>query len=102
MLDNDFQNHLEKQILRCRKTLNKKAEHYATNLDRMSNFKQVAGLNMTMPEKAAWDMASKHLASIATMVETPELFKKAQWREKIGDSLNYLFLISAMVEERFE
>ncbi len=102
MNNQEFQNYFELQVLRSKKTLLKKAEHYATDQDRMVNFNQAAGLNDSSAEEALWGMLTKHLVSVSTMVIFPDSYNKKIWREKLGDSLNYLFLLSAMVEERFE
>ncbi len=98
----EFKNFFKMQVLRCEKILDKKAVEYTDGIDRMMNFNQAAGMNNVKPEHALWGMLAKHLISLTVMVIRPYSYNRKIWREKLGDALNYLFLLSAMVEERFE
>lgn len=90
----------EQQVERCREVLVKKAEEYATDVDRLHNFKAAAGFNSTTPQVALWGMLTKHLVSLSDMINSGEKYSRELWQEKIGDSLNYLFLLNALVEEQ--
>ena len=52
------------------------------------------------PERALAGMMAKHIVSLYDMCYADgETFDMATWDEKITDSLNYLFLLKAVVEE---
>ena len=86
----------------------KKGAEYSRGNDRLSNFKRMAEIQGCTPEKALIGAWSKHLASILDMVDDldgPVQSKTskshlAQWDEKIGDAINYLILLRALIEER--
>lgn len=91
---------------RCRlikSVLASKAKEYARG-DRLHNFKRTAGFLNKTSETACWSFAMKHITSIADMVDdvengvhpSPEMA-----REKLGDTINYLILLEALLEERF-
>ena len=44
-------------------------------------------------------MLSKHLVSVADMVGSRQSYPLTQWNEKITDSINYLLILRAIVEE---
>jgi hypothetical protein len=99
-----FNELVERRIEDIKHTLTRKGREYARG-DRLSNFKKAARLENTIPEKALRGMLSKHLISIYDCIddlcnhlETPE----AVWKEKIGDSINYLILLEALLYERKE
>ncbi len=56
-----------------------------------------AGFQGITPEKALWGMATKHLVSISDMVSQGRDYSEDVWDEKIGDAINYLILLRAMV-----
>ncbi len=102
MNTNDFNAIIREQIDRCENTLCKKAEEYATE-DRLHNFKVAAGLQDCLPTTALAGMMCKHTVSVYDMindVESGKDFPLELWDEKIGDSINYLLLLSALVRER--
>lgn len=91
---------------RCRlikSVLASKAKEYARG-DRLHNFKRAAGFMNKTAETACWGFGMKHLTSIADIVDdlqdgvqpTPDMA-----REKLGDAINYLILLEALLEERF-
>lgn len=93
-----FEAIFNEQIEQCRKVLFLKAQEYATDEDRLHNFKLAAALTQGTPEQALWGFAVKHLVSISDMVKDGE-YPKAVWDEKIGDAINYLILLRAQVIE---
>ena len=102
MNTNDFNAIIREQIDRCENTLCKKAEEYATT-DRLHNFKAAAGLQDCLPTTALAGMMCKHTVSVYDMIrglESGEEYPLDMWNEKIGDSINYLLLLSALVRER--
>lgn len=96
-----FNEIVHEQMQRCETTLCKKAEEYATE-DRLHNFKQAAGLQKCKPTTALAGMMCKHTISIYDMLrglEDGKTYPIELWNEKIGDSINYLLLLSAMIRE---
>jgi hypothetical protein len=76
-----------------------KAEEYASDEDRLHNFKLASHLTGGTPEQALWGFLVKHLVSIHDMVLNGKEYSFEVWDEKIGDSINYLILLKALVEE---
>lgn len=81
-----------------RNTLVSKAEEYATDQDRLHNFKKIADFVGITPAQVGLVLMLKNLVSLtdAIMFEkrmTPEFLD-----EKIGDPYNYLPLIRALLE----
>ena len=85
------------QVAQCTETLVTKAIEYATE-DRLHNFKVAASLQGVTPKEALAGMLAKHIVSIYDMVGKDHV-PMPVWEEKIGDALNYLFLLKAVVIE---
>ena len=91
---------------RCIKVLEQKRLEYAPGEDRLEAFKQAAELQQVQPEQALWGMITKHLTSLNSMCKlagscaTP--FTRELWEEKLTDAHNYLFLLEALVNERYD
>lgn len=101
----DFKRVLESRITKIREVLDKKAGEYAREGDRLSNFKRAAAFLQCSPEYANLGANSKHLTSIADMVDDIEkgkMWPVAVWEEKLGDAINYLILMEAQVKERIQ
>lgn len=96
----EFRAVLDRQIEHMRKTLDGKAAEYATDEDRLHNFKISAVLTDETAEQALWGMQVKHITSIRDMVLSDEHYDEAVWDEKIGDAINYFVLLRALVFER--
>lgn len=92
---------LEKQMERCVSTLQKKKKEYTgDSQDRLIAFKVAAAMQGCKPERALAGMMAKHIVSLYDMCYADrEIFDMDTWDEKITDSLNYLFLLRAIVEE---
>ena len=80
-------------------TLASKAKEYAKS-DRLYKFKRAAGIQETTPEKALLGMWSKHLVSILDLIEGTLPATEAILNEKIGDTINYLILLKALLIEQ--
>ena len=91
----------EKQVGRCAETLQRKKKEYTgDSQDRLSAFKVAAAMQGCKPERALAGMMAKHIVSLYDMCYADrETFDMTTWDEKITDSLNYLFLLKAIVEE---
>lgn len=92
-----FNSIIESQIKRSTEVLVNKAKEYATE-DRLHNFKVVAEEQGTTPIQALAGMMCKHTVSVYDMCRSGE-YPIELWSEKITDSINYLLLLRAMVEE---
>lgn len=87
------------QIEHCWELLFSKRKEYAT-ADPFHNFRRAADLQGITKEQALIGMMDKHVISVHDMVnEAAEgaSFSAAKWREKIGDNINYLLILWAMV-----
>lgn len=102
MTSKKFENCFEDRVQLCREVLCAKNKEYARGGDKLSNFKKAAALQSCEPSSALYGMLAKHLVSIADLINDREKGKEIPtvlWEEKIGDALNYLFLLDAVVKE---
>ena len=96
-----FENIINNRIETCKSGLCSKAEEYATD-DRLHNFKVAGELQKCTPVKALGGMMAKHTVSVYDLIDDYEQGKtisQEMWAEKIGDSINYLLLLTALLEE---
>lgn len=103
-MDNkDFNEILKARQRAIHNTLGMKEKEYAHGGDRLHNFKVAARMNGVTVSEALWGMATKHLVSVTDLVvgnlkPTPDMVN-----EKIGDMINYLILLEAVLwEENME
>lgn len=89
------------QVDLCGDTLIDKAREYATE-DRLHNFKVAAAMQKTTSRDALCGMMAKHIVSIFDLAREENLAPMDVWNEKIGDALNYLFLLKAVVVEEHD
>ena len=101
MTQAEFNLILEKQSARCELILGKKTKEYpGDNPDRLSAFKVAAAMQGCKPERALAGMMAKHIVSLYDMCYADgESYDVAAWDEKITDSINYLILLRAIIEE---
>ena len=95
----DYEAAVRDQIEHCWKLLFSKRKEYAT-ADPFHNFRRAADLQGITKEQALIGMMDKHVISVHDMVnEAAEgaSFSADKWREKIGDNINYLLILWAMV-----
>jgi hypothetical protein len=96
----EFRQLLHQEFARCESTLFKKSDEYASDSSALHNFNTAASLTGETPEQALGGMMVKHTVSIFDMIrEGAESFTIEQWDEKIGDHVNYLMLLKAIVVE---
>lgn len=101
----EFEKVLESRIEKIRAVLGKKAAEYARGEDRLHNFKRVAQVKDCTVAQACIDGFCKHLVSILDMVDDRgknKFHPVDLWEEKLGDGINYLILLEAIVKEEFE
>jgi hypothetical protein len=91
---------------RCRlikSILSSKAKEYARG-DRLHNFKRAGSFMNKTPEAVCFGFAMKHFTSIADMVDDIEQGKTPHEelaQEKLGDAINYLILLEAILTDRY-
>lgn len=99
-----FEDCFNNRVDLCRRVLIGKNTEYARGGDKLSNFKKAGGRLGQTPETALLGMENKHSISIVDMIQDLEKgihHSMAVWEEKIGDELNYLFLLRSLLEERY-
>lgn len=104
MTNKDFEVCFESRVDMCRRVLVGKNQDYARNGEKLWNFKQASGMDGCTPEMALKGMLLKHWQSIRDLIgdlERGQHHSMAVWEEKVGDALNYLFILRALVEERY-
>lgn len=79
-----------------------KGNEYVKGSDRLAAFKKAGALQNETPEQALLGMLAKHLVSISDMCVANAGEPLERWVEKITDSINYLILLRALVEEGFD
>lgn len=101
MRTEQFEEVINNRIETCKSVLCSKAEEYATD-DRLHNFKVAGELQKCTAVKALGGMMAKHTVSVYDLIDDYEQGKaisQEMWAEKIGDSINYLLLLTALLEE---
>ena len=99
MLQEEFNDIVTKQMKKCWETLFNKGNEYAMQGDRLSHFKKAAAVMDSTPKAALFGMLAKHLVSVSDMCLSNGKYHKEVWSEKITDSINYLLILAAIVEE---
>jgi len=112
----EFNKHLNHRIKLIRQVLDSKNKEYASDVDKLHNFKRAGDMLRQTPEKALIGMWSKHIISILDIVDKIELDNQSvgliftahpnsitidMIEEKIGDAINYLILLEALLKERY-
>lgn len=103
MNDLEFQNAVNKQLDYCKTLLGTKKQEYNKEMgDRLDTFKKAANLQCITAKQALAGMMAKHTISIYDFIEKDAAGEKItveKWTEKITDSINYLLLLKALIEE---
>jgi uncharacterized protein YbcI len=76
-----------------------KAGEYATDQDRLHNFKEAARLNSESPAEALMGMLVKHFVSLLDIARG-KVVSFAVIDEKITDAMAYLVLLEAVLKEK--
>ena len=103
MTSKEFEKVFEATVSKCRAILISKNKEYARGGDKLSNFKKAAGCQGITPEQALKGMWIKHIVSVCDYIDdqaTGTMHSPEAWDEKTLDSLNYLFLLQALLVER--
>lgn len=99
MTPEKFEIILQNRLKSIQEVLGSKSKEYAQEGDRLFNFKLAAQINGITPEKALWGMATKHLVSVMDLVNGRLEAAPYMINEKIGDLVNYLLLLEAILLE---
>jgi len=95
---------IDRRFEKTRATLGSKAEEYASEDNRLHNFDVAARILDVTPEQALQGMMLKHLISVLDIIEwtgtKPEKITNPLIDEKIGDTINYLILLEALLLRR--
>jgi len=105
MTHSDFESVFDARVELCRSILLQKNAEYAREGDKLHNFKLAAHMEGTSPEQALRGMLLKHWQSLRDLcndLDKGQFHPIALWEEKIGDALNYLFILDALVKERYQ
>ncbi|MBP1926866.1 hypothetical protein J2Z76_002736 [Sedimentibacter acidaminivorans] len=97
MKQEQFKKIIDEQVNRSLDILVVKAKEYATE-DRLHNFKVAASVQDITPVQALAGMMCKHTVSVYDMCRGGD-YSIGMWNEKITDSINYLLLLRALIEE---
>ena len=104
MTKEDFSRRVEKRIDLVRQTLLTKHKEYAKDDNVFRNFDEAAG-GLSLHGSSAevlWSYMTKHLVSIKDIVADKKPADPAIVSEKIGDVINYLILLEAMLNQQGE
>jgi hypothetical protein len=104
MTREDFSRRVEKRIDLIRQTLLTKHKEYAKDDNVFRNFDEAAG-GLSLHGSSAevlWSYMTKHLVSVKDIVANNKPVDPAVVSEKIGDVINYLVLLEAMLNQHGE
>ena len=98
-MDNEqFDKLVDRRVGKIRKVLSSKGEEYGRE-DMLHNFKIAGKMLQCSPERALLGMKIKHDVSVADLVNFPKTVTPYLIDEKIGDAINYLVLLEALLKE---
>jgi hypothetical protein len=101
-----FDKVVEHRLSESKRVLIEKAKEYAKDEDdKLHNFNRAAQITGECREKALFGFFLKHLVSVMDIVDemnakSTYIPNKALVEEKIGDSINYLLLLEASIEDK--
>lgn len=93
---------IREQLSVCQQILDRKKVEYATDEDRLHNFRVAAAMTGETMAEALAGMMVKHTTSIYDLIRDSAKgmhIGLATWEEKITDHINYLLLLKAIVDE---
>lgn len=102
MKEEEFGKLVKARLDKCIGTLVLKNKEYSSDVDRLHNFKQAGRARGVSPEEALSGMLMKHLVSMWDMIDDIEYKVPIQRTvsEKLGDIINYVLLLEALITER--
>lgn len=100
MTHKDFDVLLERRLGLTRSVLASKSAEYSSTEDKLHNFKAAASLQSITSLEALRGMMAKHIVSVMDMIKAGKRVSQAYLDEKVGDTLNYLILLEALMHDR--
>lgn len=102
MTTEQFNEILADRLAKIESVLGSKAKEYASDTDRLHNFKEAALMRGETPTISLLGMLVKHWVSVQDMVRLGlnVRINPAMIDEKIGDAINYLVLLEALLKEQ--
>jgi len=100
----DFKALIQLEFDKMMKIMELKNQEYARGGDKLSNFKTAADFRRREPESMCFEYCTKHLVSLSDLINDLEndIHRPLPlWAEKITDAVNYLFLLKALLQERY-
>ena len=104
MTFNDFDKLVEYVVTkRIKGVMCQKSAEYARGGDKVYNFKRAAKVSGKTPLECLQGMKLKHDVSILDMLDEVDCtaYSREKWEEKIGDDINYLILMLALLYEKY-
>jgi hypothetical protein len=101
MSQDEFNEVLERRIQLIRMQLEQKRDEYANNNNVLRNFNEASRVMNNEPKEALMGMYVKHHVSVMDFVRGNTAPEPAKVREKIGDMINYLILLEALLQEEW-
>lgn len=99
MNSQNFNEIVRAQLEKCTSMLCGKAKEYATDDERLHNFKVASVIQGRTMVQALGGMMCKHTTSIYDMIESGQYYPLEKWDEKITDHINYLLILAAVIRE---
>ena len=90
MTDNYMMMAIDRQIRHCENILADKFGDYGNHADPFWHFNRAAAL------------FSKHLTCIVEMAKDPGASVYLRWQEKLTDAINYLLILSSMIQAKYD
>lgn len=101
MTQEEFNEVLERRIQLIRMQLEQKRDEYANNNNVLRNFNEAARVMDNEPKEALMGMYVKHHVSVMDFVRSNVAPDPAKVQEKIGDMINYLILLEALLHQEW-
>ena len=105
MITIEFDNVVNQRCEKIVKILTSKAKEYASDTDRLHNFKVAARTLNCTPERALLGMMMKHQVSVMDLIDNIDkglIPSEPMIEEKLGDFCNYIILLEALFKERLQ
>lgn len=106
MIPAEFDDFIQDHVRQCLALLNTKSNDYASDTDKLFNFKKAAEIEGNSPLVALRGMDLKHRVSIAQGIDeftwSGKLRPFEWWAEKFHDHINYSFLALAIIKEHHD
>jgi len=90
---------IQERLKKIEQILVNKAKEYSQAGDRLHNFKVAGRIQGITPKEALWGMAVKHMVNVEDFIKGRLAPTKEMVDEKIGDLINYLILLEAVLTE---